>query len=88
MILPDLQDLLSRLIRRLDQAPIEYMVVGSFARSMHGEPRATQDVDIVMEADNARLDRLLSRAEWLPQVAGCPGRGGSAGEASAVKRAR
>lgn len=31
----------------LDELDVDYVVVGSLASSLHGEPRATQDVDIV-----------------------------------------
>ena len=33
---------------RLDQLPVEWVIGGSLASSVHGEPRATQDVDMVV----------------------------------------
>ena len=43
----------------LDAAQVPYMVTGSFASSVHGEPRATQDLDIVVRPTLQSLDRLL-----------------------------
>ena len=42
-------ELLADAIRRLDQAQIPYMVTGSFASTFYGEPRATRDLDIVID---------------------------------------
>ncbi len=36
------------------------MLVGSFASSMHGAPRATRDIDIVVEPSPEALDGLLA----------------------------
>jgi hypothetical protein len=35
------------------------MVAGSFASTFHGEPRTTQDIDIVIDPSRAALDRLV-----------------------------
>jgi hypothetical protein len=42
--------LLAAIGERLAAAGIPYMVTGSVASSFHGEPRATRDIDIVIEA--------------------------------------
>lgn len=42
------QDLLKRVVARLDEAGIEYMLTGSVVSSLQGEPRATHDIDIVI----------------------------------------
>jgi hypothetical protein len=44
----------------LDDAEILYMVVGAFASMVHGEPRTTQDLDIVIDPSAAALDRFLA----------------------------
>lgn len=44
---------------RLQQADIPYMVVGSVASSYYGEPRSTQDVDIVIDPSSERLDEFV-----------------------------
>ncbi len=48
----------------LGAARVPYMVAGSFASTAHGTPRATQDLDIVIDPpDPSALDALL---EGLP----------------------
>ena len=52
-------ELLATIIERLDRAGIPYMVSGSLASSYHGEPRATRDVDIVVEPEPDALSELV-----------------------------
>jgi hypothetical protein len=51
---------LARLVGALDRANVPYMLAGSFASSVHGTPRSTQDVDIVVDPTFATLDALLT----------------------------
>jgi hypothetical protein len=51
--------LLAEVIARLDAAGVPYMVTGSLASSYHGEPRATLDVDVVIDPTPASLARLV-----------------------------
>lgn len=39
----------------LEHCRIEYMVVGSVANSAYGDPRATNDIDVVIEATHEQL---------------------------------
>ena len=39
----------------LDEAQVRYMVTGSIASTYHGRPRATQDVDVVVETNRDPL---------------------------------
>jgi len=48
-------DVLRRIVARLDAAAIPFMLTGSFANAVHGAPRATQDIDFVIDADEARV---------------------------------
>jgi hypothetical protein len=41
-------ELLKLVARRLEAAGIEYMITGSVVSSLHGEPRATHDIDVVL----------------------------------------
>ena len=50
---------LSRLVTALDQAGIPHMLAGSFASSVHGAPRATRDLDLLIDPTPQSLDRLL-----------------------------
>lgn len=51
--------LLADTVALLDRAAIPYMVTGSVASSYHGEPRATRDLDIVIDPDPRSLDELI-----------------------------
>jgi hypothetical protein len=44
-----LTELLADAVRRLERAHIPYMVTGSVASTYHGEPRATRDLDLVID---------------------------------------
>ena len=52
-------DVIRRVIQILDAAGIPYMLTGSFASSLHGMPRATQDIDLVIAPTPASLEALL-----------------------------
>ena len=51
---------LSKLARRLEEARVPYMVTGSTASVVYGEPRATRDVDLVIDPSPAELETFLS----------------------------
>ena len=53
-------DLLRRVVAALDASEIPHMLVGSFASMSHGAPRATQDIDIVIDPTPEALDRFLA----------------------------
>jgi hypothetical protein len=52
--------LLAAVIRELDGAGIPHMLVGSFASSVLGAPRATQDIDLVIDPTPEALDRFVA----------------------------
>lgn len=58
----ELQGLLERLVRLLDDAGVPFMVAGSFASAAHGMPRTTQDVDVVIDPPSAEALEVLVRA--------------------------
>jgi hypothetical protein len=49
---PDLIDLF---VRPLEKAAVEYMISGSVATSIYGEPRATLDIDLAVFPNPAKL---------------------------------
>jgi len=60
------QALLTRIVEALDGAGIPYMLTGSLVSSLQGEPRATNDIDLVIDispADVARVTEALSAPE-------------------------
>lgn len=54
-----LGEFLELVTTRLDRLGIPYMVGGSTASSVHGEPRTTRDVDIVVEIGIESLESLF-----------------------------
>ncbi len=53
-----LVELLQTVVEALDRAGIPHMVAGSVASTFHGEPRATQDIDFVIDPDATALRAL------------------------------
>jgi hypothetical protein len=62
---PGIEPFLAHLAGALQAVGIEYAVVGSVASSFHGEPRGTQDIDIV-----ARVSRsdVVDLARQFPEA--------------------
>jgi hypothetical protein len=54
-------ELLRYLVETLEGLRIDYMIVGSHASIYYGEPRFTQDVDVVVELTPEALSRVLER---------------------------
>lgn len=54
-----LTELLADVIHRLEDAHVAYMVTGSVASAYHGEPRATRDLDIVIDPRTETLAALV-----------------------------
>jgi len=50
---------LRRLIASLEKSHIPYMLSGSYGSSFHGQPRATNDVDIVIDPTEKQLQTFL-----------------------------
>lgn len=53
------QELLMTLARTLRDLRIPFMLTGSFAAALQGHPRATHDVDLVVELSGAQVGPLL-----------------------------
>lgn len=51
--------LLEKVLTLLDSNHIDYMVTGSIVSSIQGEPRATHDVDIVVNINNKVIPALI-----------------------------
>ena len=51
--------LLGEVVRQLDRAGVDWMLTGSLASTYYGEPRATLDIDIVIDPEPANLERLV-----------------------------
>jgi hypothetical protein len=57
------QAFLARVVEALERASVPYMLAGSFASTHHGTPRATQDIDIVVDPTFETLDAFLAALE-------------------------
>lgn len=53
------------LFRELDNSRVRYLLVGGLAMSLHGVPRTTMDVDIVITMDDKNVDAFISAASRL-----------------------
>jgi hypothetical protein len=58
----------ARLAAALQQLRVSYAVGGSLASSLHGVPRATNDVDVVVDLRPAHVTRLVAAIEGLFHV--------------------
>jgi hypothetical protein len=54
-----LESLLRDVVGALGRIGIPHMIVGSFAAMIHGEPRTTHDLDIVIDPTGDQLEQLL-----------------------------
>jgi len=55
-----LAELLAEIVRTLDAAEIPHMIAGSLASTHHGEPRSTQDIDLVIDPSAAALAEFVA----------------------------
>jgi hypothetical protein len=53
-------DFLRHLVVQLESVGIPFMVSGSVASGYHGEPRATYDIDIIIESDVRQIESLCT----------------------------
>lgn len=52
---------LERVVRALRAADVPFMLTGSLAAAFYGQPRATQDIDLVIEVGPEQLQRLVEQ---------------------------
>lgn len=57
------EDAIALVVSVLEGLRIPYMVAGSFASSLHGVPRMTNDADIVIDADEKAARQIVRRLE-------------------------
>jgi len=53
------------LFRKMDEHNVRYLLVGGLAMNLHGVPRMTMDVDIVLAMDTGNLDAFIAAAHEL-----------------------
>src|SRR5438094_142286 len=53
------REFLAKLVLELTEAGIPYMLSGSMGSSLHGEPRATNDIDLLIAPSEKQLDLFV-----------------------------
>ncbi|HUF11426.1 MAG TPA: nucleotidyl transferase AbiEii/AbiGii toxin family protein [Rhodothermales bacterium] len=64
----DVAGLISRITRELRSRRLTFMIIGGQAVLLHGRPRATEDIDIVVGTDPSGLTNLLEACAVLDLV--------------------
>ena len=59
----NLVSFLTTIVHALNEAEIPFMLTGSLAAAFYGTPRATQDIDLVIETQPGNLERLIHNLE-------------------------
>lgn len=54
-------ELLKQILQILKDLAIDYMITGSYASSLHGEPRLTHDIDLVVSLNPDSARKLFER---------------------------
>jgi hypothetical protein len=54
------QELLTKLAACLEVSGIPYMMTGSIASSLHGEPRSTHDIDVIVQIKKTDVTKLIA----------------------------
>lgn len=57
----ELHELLARLVSALERLQIPYLITGSVAAMAYGEPRLTNDIDVVVDLDEYHVRGLLAQ---------------------------
>ena len=62
-----------RLLRTLDRAGVQLIVIGGFAATLHGSARLTEDLDVVYARTPQNIERLVTAlAPLRPYLRGAP----------------
>lgn len=62
---PNQADLI-RLVQALSMYGVEYIVIGGAAMALHGFPRMTKDIDLLLPVDPSNNQKLLRALECIP----------------------
>ena len=57
----ELHELLDRLVSALERLQIPYLITGSVAAMAYGEPRLTNDIDVVIDINEGHVSGLLAQ---------------------------
>ncbi|MBI2876957.1 MAG: nucleotidyl transferase AbiEii/AbiGii toxin family protein [Candidatus Tectomicrobia bacterium] len=65
---PTIEDLL-KLCQRLSQEQVKYVLIGGFAMIYHGMPRATEDIDLLVDPSSENVEKIKKALSFLPDKA-------------------
>ncbi len=63
MLLAEPIQITQEIVEILEKFQIRYFIGGSLASSLHGIPRATQDVDIIADIQNVHVEPLIKELQ-------------------------
>ena len=61
----DFERLIAAIARELGARSLSFVLIGGQAVLLHGRPRATEDIDITIDADPSKLEGILELVEAL-----------------------
>ena len=64
--IPGTDNRVLRVCALLNKRRVRYLIAGGVAANLHGAVRATKDVDVLVPADVANMERLLAALVELP----------------------
>jgi len=59
------------IFRAVYQDRIKYLIVGGLAVNLHGVPRVTQDIDIIISTDKGnilKINKILKELNYVPRL--------------------
>lgn len=65
---PTIDDLVAA-CRRLNEEGVKYMLVGGFAMNYYGFPRATEDIDLLVDPSDDNILKIKKALSFLPDNA-------------------
>ncbi|MFA4829696.1 MAG: nucleotidyl transferase AbiEii/AbiGii toxin family protein [Thermodesulfovibrionales bacterium] len=65
---PTIDDLLA-VCKKLNEKGVRYVLIGGFAMNYYGFPRATEDIDLLVDPSNENISKLKNALSFLPDNA-------------------
>ncbi|MEW6684878.1 MAG: nucleotidyl transferase AbiEii/AbiGii toxin family protein [Candidatus Edwardsbacteria bacterium] len=65
---PTIDDLVA-VCRRLNEEGVKYVLIGGFAMNYYGFPRATEDIDLLVEPSEDNISKIKNALSFLPDNA-------------------
>jgi hypothetical protein len=61
------------ILRKFHELNIEYLIIGGLAVNLHGIPRVTQDIDIVISTNSSNIEAIIRAMNELGYTPKMPG---------------